>query len=333
MNLLSGQLVSKTEIGEFVHNTKRLLEDKYIYPEIGRNIAELLGSNFECGKYDNISQLEKFKEILDEDMQSINGDKHLHVWIQTEKFQKTEEVNDEEIENEYRRIAEKNNYGIHKVERLKGNIGYIDLRVFYIPEIAAETAVQTFNWIANTDALIIDLRKNIGGSPHSVSLILSYLVPEPLLFGSFYSGEEGKTTQLWTAPYVPGKLYLDKPVYILTSVKTFSAGEQFAYSLKNIERAKIVGETTAGAANLGRYHQVTKQLRVFIPSSMPISPVTNENWEGIGVTPDYEVDQDKAFEVAYQKALRDIKNKYEGLDGYRFLIKEIEEQLFREQDE
>ena len=57
-----------------------------------------------------------------------------------------------------------NNFGFEKVERLPGNIGYLDLRAFMPPMFVGETAAAAMTFLANTDAVIVDLRQNGGGS-------------------------------------------------------------------------------------------------------------------------------------------------------------------------
>lgn len=282
------KIIPQTEVIEFVAKSITLLKEKYVFPEIAEEVAQVLEKNLQAGTYNIDFSFEDIKALLNADLQSINGDKHLHIHIQEENVSKEDEVTNEEMQAEYKRIAEKNNYGFHKIERLPGNIGYIDLRVFYDNAIASKTAASAMNSIIHTDALLIDLRKNIGGSPYMVAMLASYLVEEPTHLETFYNRDDDSTTQVWTLPYVPGKLYGKKPVYVLTSKKTFSAGEMFAYSLKHLGRVKVIGEYTGGGANTGNYHQVTKHLRLFIPSGGLINPLTGTNWDGTGVEPDGE---------------------------------------------
>jgi hypothetical protein len=88
-------------------------------------------------------------------------------------------------EAEQKQAAELDNYGFYRVERLPGNIGYLDIRLFYKPAWGGETAVAAMNFIANTSALIIDLRKCPGGSPDlgeaSSSLLGSVIVNQILI--------------------------------------------------------------------------------------------------------------------------------------------------------
>ena len=99
------------------------------------------------------------------------------------------------------------------------------------------------NFIANTNALIIDIRKCGGGNPGMVALVSSYLFDgEPIHLNNLYWRDEDFTQQYWTLPYVPGNRFVDKPVYVLISSFTFSAGEEFSYNLKHLERATLIGE-------------------------------------------------------------------------------------------
>lgn len=144
----------------------------------------------------------------------------------------------------------KDNYGFEKVERLSGNIGYLKLTGFADAERGGDTVAGAMAFLANTDALIIDLRENHGGTPEMVDLLASY----------FFSGDrsvhlndlswrkegtrEHDVQQWWTLPYVPGRRYVNKEVYILTSHNTPSAAEEFTYDLKALKRVTVVGETT-----------------------------------------------------------------------------------------
>jgi len=118
--------------------------------------------------------------------------------------------------------------------------------------------------------------------------------------------DEDLTQQYWTLPYVPGKRFGDKPIYVLTSKDTFSAGEEFVYNLKTRQRATLVGETTGGGAHPGSPYRLHPHFEVFIPAGRAINPITNQNWEGSGVVPDIAVSPAQALKVAYRMALKSI---------------------------
>jgi C-terminal processing protease CtpA/Prc len=164
------------------------------------------------------------------------------------------------------------------------------------------------NFLANTDALIIDLRKNGGGSPTMIATLLTYFVPEDarLLFNTFYRREGDRTEEYWTSPYVPGPRYAGKPLYVVTSVRTGSGAEEFAYDVQTHELGTVVGAVTAGGANPGRFFRLTDHFAAFIATGRAVNPVTHTNWEGVGVTPDSLAKAGEALRIAYTMALQKL---------------------------
>jgi C-terminal processing protease CtpA/Prc len=140
-----------------------------------------------------------------------------------------------------------------------------------------------------------------------VALISSYIFgDERVHLNSLYWREQDVTEQYWTLPYVPGKRFGNKPIYVLTSRETFSGGEEFAYNLKARQRAILVGETTGGGAHPGSSYRLHPHFEVFIPNGRAINPITGTNWEGSGVTPDIPIPQEQDFKVAYSMALKSV---------------------------
>jgi hypothetical protein len=160
------------------------------------------------------------------------------------------------------------------------------------------------NFLANTDALIIDLRHNGGGYGDMVQFVASYLFDtEQVLILDLYSRENDQHKQDWTLPYVAGNRVPAKPVYILTSPETFSAAESFTYFLKNQKRATIIGETTGGGAHPVHHQRLTDRFTLFVPYGRPIDPITKTGWENTGVKPDIAVPAKDALLTAQITAL------------------------------
>lgn len=115
------------------------------------------------------------------------------------------------------------------------------------PEVAGETAAAAMTFVANTDALIVDLRFNGGGEPSMVAFLTSYLFDEPTHLNDIHQRYSDTTQQWWTAGYVPGRRFGGKkPVYVLTSKRTFYSGEEFAYTLEQVVAATTDPQRKAG---------------------------------------------------------------------------------------
>lgn len=312
--------VREEVVGKLVES----MASSYVFLEKAEEVGVLLLNKLSNGEYDSFEDGTAFSKALTEDIQQVTRDKHIRVLFRLEPPTVRSEETEAALYEEHLRKTEANNYGFHKVERLSGNIGYIDLRGFENPQLGGETAVNAMNFISNTEALIFDLRKNGGGSPGMIALISSYLFEDVTHLNNFYFRPENIHTQTWTLSYVPGKKYLDKPVYVLTSNYTFSAAEEFTYNLKNLKRATIVGEVTGGGAHPGGMRQLNSHFSVFIPTGRAINPITNTNWEGTGVEPDVKLNKEEAFDYAYKEALNYVKEKYQDQREYKFLVDEAE---------
>ncbi len=195
-------------------------------------------------------------------------------------------------------MARRNDYGVRHAEVRAGNVGYIELVEFpaaQLPEVA-ETVRAAMAKVAGTSGLVFDLRDNHGGDGDTVAMWMSYLLPERTLLLTSWDRTTGKTTEDWT-PAPRGPRY-ERPVQVLTSHRTFSAGEEFAYDVKTLGRGSIVGETTGGGANHNMFVRVGADFVLSVAYASTKSPVTGTNWEGVGVQPDVAVPAERALETA-----------------------------------
>lgn len=282
----------------------------YVFPDKARETAKALRKRLAAREYDAITSAREFSDSLTSHVRAVTRDLHLRVNYRHEPVPPMNaDGPPPEAEMERMRAqGRRTNYGFERVERLPGNVGYLDLRQFAgVPEAQA-TAVAAMNFLGNVDALIVDLRRNGGGSPEMIATLLTYLT-EPgdrLMFNTFYQREDDRTMQFWTNPYVPGPRLHGKPVYVLTSPRTFSAAEEFSYDIQTHKLGTIVGATTGGGAHPGGMFRVHDHFMVFISTGRAINPVTKTNWEGVGVKPDIEAKPGEALRVAHVEALKKI---------------------------
>ena len=299
------------------------IEKEYVLTENTEKIKQSLLSLKETDKFTNVSSASQFSKLLAESLKKI--DKHFAVqWREANEKPKVQP----ESENWFSKLDRKNS-GFNKVEILDGNIGYIDFWGFDdVNNHSKKRAATVMSMVSDSDALIFDLRNNEGGSAAMDQFISSYLFKEATQLNSIYSKQTGITTDYWTSLNVDGLKITDTPVYILISKKTFSAAEAFAYSLKVLNRATLIGETTRGGANPWQFFDLENGFRAAIPIAKAVNPITKSNWEGVGVKPDIEVEQEKALSIAYEMALKKVSM----VSKNSFQLKEIENQLIKLKD-
>lgn len=278
-----------------VQNIAEVLGDRYVFAELGERAGHHVLERLQTGAYDEVTEVAAFAERLTQDLQSVTNDKHMRV----RPIPPDQPRDDPQAAMAAQRErARQQNYGFYRVERLDGNIGYLDLRGFAPVDVAEETAAAAMRFLANVDALIVDLRQNGGGSPAMVQFLCSYFFDERTHLNSLYWREGDRTDEFWTLDDLPGPKMADVPVYVLTSDYTFSGAEEFSYNLRTRDRATLVGETTGGGANPGGSVPVSDQLLVFVPTGRAINPVTGTNWEGVGVEPHVAVPSEDALDRA-----------------------------------
>jgi hypothetical protein len=301
---------------EVVNKVAGFMKDYYYSPKTGEKMGNHINRQHKKGEYDSYTDVKEFCRKLTADLREICHDRHIFVFYSPEEAAEVAAKNnllpEEKIKKIEQRMFERNrkvNFGFHKVEILKGNIGYLDLRQFSNPDYAGETAIGVMHFISHADAVIVDLRKNGGGSEEMVSLLCSYFVPKRVHLINSYYRPDNKTMQFWTFPYIPGKRMPDVDLYILTSSRSFSAAEEFAFDMKHLKRGIIVGETTKGGAHPVDVKIVKGSILTQISIGESFHPDTKANWEGIGVEPHVKVPEKDALTKAHLLALERIIKK------------------------
>lgn len=283
------------------------LHKLYVFPEVAKQIEAAIRKQVAAKKYDALTSGIAFAEALTQDLQAVSHDKHMRMQFSPDPIpdRKPDAAPTPAEQDRFRHQMKFWNGGFQKVERLDGNIGYVRLDAFAPVSEAAARMAAAMTFVADTDALIIDLRWNGGGDPATVALLVSYLydTEDAQHVNDIYWRPDNSTRQFWTSPDVSGRRFPKKPVYVLTSKRTFSGAEEFAYDVQSLKRGTLVGETTGGGAHPGGPEKLHAHFSLNIPRGRAINPITKTNWEGVGVKPGVEVASDKALDVAYLAAL------------------------------
>lgn len=180
------------------------------------------------------------------------------------------------------------NYGYAAAIRLAGNIGYLRMDEFGPMPQSRGAIDSAMAFLAHTDALIIDVRANHGGDPDSLDYLMGYFYAKPVELTSILITQGGKSQlfKQFSEAKVAGPRYLARPLYVLTSNRTFSCAEQFSYDMQTLHRATLIGQTTGGGANPGGFVPLDPHFAIFVPLGRSVNPYTKTNWEGVGVVPE-----------------------------------------------
>jgi hypothetical protein len=304
-----------------LNNLASTLNSSYVFPEKAKLIAGYLDEQNKKETYNSLSYPNDFARRIVGDIRFIQNDKHLRIEYNPQlennilKFLSSKE-NAASISAEDVARDERKNFYFKKLEILPSNIGYIEFNGFSPPSPSALKTIQAaMQFVSHTDALIIDLRNNFGGNVNTQ--ISSYFFADKTYTGKTFNRIENK----WRDDYIENKkaitngLVLNMPVYILTSSRTFSAAEGLAYTLQNLKRAVVIGDTTRGGAHLTRSFSLGNGFVGFIPYMRSENVITKTDWEGTGVIPDISAEESKCIEVAVngilQKKLNTIKDPTE----------------------
>lgn len=304
------------------------MRDEYAFPELGQKAAEAIASHNKAHDYESITDGRALAQLLTQHLNEVCKDAHLRVQYSPSVLpvrKQASEPSPAEIQRD-REFDKFANSGFTKVERLDGNIGYLSFRNFMDAKAAKRPIKAAMDFLKETDALIIDIRQNGGGSPETVQLICSYFFDAKPVHLNDLVQRDGKREQFWTLKSIDGPRYINKPIYVLVSKRTGSAAEEFSYNLQNLKRATIIGEPTWGGANPGGVVRLDDHFGIFIPVAHAENPITKKNWEGTGVIPDIAIQPADALDYAYEAALQNsIEKKLheERNEMFRQIIQEL----------
>jgi len=278
-----------------------LLDSFYVSPEVGKRMSDSLHARLKRGVYDRYTNGPTLAIHLRADLDDIAHDKHLQILYSL--LPRGPEPQPDTV-TQHRREREAD-CPVWATERLEGNVGYLRFDGFVDPAECGSTIVTAMTALAETKALIIDLRENAGGGKAGSSPLLeSYLFDRRTHLSDVRFRYTGETRERWTLDSVAGARFGgEKPVYVLTSAHTRSAGEELAYDLQALKRATVVGETTSGQAHATFEARIGNHFGILLPTGKTLNPVTGADWEGVGVVPDVKVPASDALAAA-QRLLR-----------------------------
>ena len=301
-----------------VENITRELQAKYVAPEKVKDITSSLQTKLQTGGYDKIQDVNELASALTNDLRTASKDLHLFVTynpaleraLKSAPTLPSVELPELPPTPEQLTKQRQSNYDFRKLEILSGNVGYLELRSFVDLNQSKDTAAAAMNFLANTDAVIIDLRRNPGGFINLEIFLASYFYGvDTVELLSRYHREGDVTVKEFTLREVPGKRLQNVDLYILTSRDTGSAGEGFSFILQQRQRAKIVGEQTSGAGYGNKEFPIGDGFVFYISTFRQFDPRTGRGWQEVGVKPDIAVASERALSMAHFEAVKNLVDK------------------------
>ena len=277
----------------------------YVHKEAADTIEKYLREQMARDAYKSVNDEDSLAKMLTAELRRIGNDEHLELVVHRPE----PPANPPRDPNAWIDDLRLRNFDFNRLATLSGNVRYLELNSFPPPEVAGETAAASMRFLAGADAVIIDLRRNGGGTGDMAAFLATYFFEQRTALVRTFRRVENSTTEDRTLAHVPGPKIPTADLFILTSASTFSAAEAFAFSLQQLKRATIVGEKTRGGANAGRYRPATDRFRVFVPNAHATSAATGKTWDKVGIEPEIKVEAGAALNVAHREALSRLAQK------------------------
>lgn len=305
-----GESLSAAQRDEALKAIIGAFEKQYVFPEMRPRIVARLKAGQRSGQY-GVDDPVLFAERITKDLRDVSHDKHLSLFVDPAGYAAAL-VGDEGDAGQlalWRRQAIRNHHGLTETKVLAGNVRYLRIRGFEWADDETGCAYdEAMRFLKEGDAAIIDIRSNGGGSHAAVRYLVSHFMRGDVLEMTFLEGSE-IPVQSRTLEHLPAGRLNGIPLYVLIDGGSVSAAEAFAYDVRQFKLGELVGSTTIGAANNNRMLPIAPNFLLSISYGRPVHPISNTNWEGVGVAPTLEAPPSQALEIAHSLALKRLSEK------------------------
>jgi hypothetical protein len=302
------------EVASIVAAAAAHIEKNYVFKEKRSAIAAALKAAHQSGAYKSLARQE-LAARMSNDLFAASKDKHMYVKFDPEfsnALSKGAQV--APADGLFLKRARAANHGYVEQKILSGNIRYVKLSLFmWAPNETPAVIDAAARFMADGNAVILDLRGNGGGHVEAVRRLTSYFMkPEPAPLVTFFDGISGTSETSRVIVKLPGRRLTGKPLFVLIDGGVGSAGEEFATHVAAFKFGTLIGEKTAGAANNNNEFALPHGFVVSVSTGRPVHSVTGGNWEGVGVAPDIEPVSAKALDRANLDALAAVAKLGDG---------------------
>jgi hypothetical protein len=289
-----------------IAEVRRIIAERYVLPERRPALDAILAQGLASGRYD-VAGPGQLAERINADLDAAGHDRHLNFRYDPQAAAgpaaRTERGAPDPAAME--RQARRLNHGVAELRVLPGNVRYLAYDGFiWTGPATAAVLENAMRFLAGGDAVIIDLRRNGGGSPEAVQYLVSHFLPPERPLVTFYMNGQPAPDRLATLAELPAGRMVGKPLYVLTSNGTASAAEEFTGHVGGYRIGELVGETTAGAGFRNDLVPIAGGYVLSVSVGRAVLASTGRDWEAVGLAPTVPAEAGGALDVAHALALR-----------------------------
>jgi hypothetical protein len=302
-----------------VAEVRKIIAERYVLPERRPALDAVLAEGLSSGRY-RVSDPRQLATLINADLERVGKDKHLSFDYNPEQASMfASRRNAAGPDNEaYEAMVRTRNHGIMELKVLPGNVRYMDYRGFdWIGPDTAAALDNAMTFLAGGDAVIIDIRRNGGGSPAAVQYITSHFMEAGKPLMTFHMNGKASPDTTATLAEIKAPRMIGKPLYVLTSGGSASAAEEFAGHVGGYKFGELVGENTAGAGFRNELVPVAGDFVISVSVGRAVLAATGKDWEAVGLAPTMAAKVPAALDVAQAAALRRLAGTASGRDKVR----------------
>ncbi|WP_206485004.1 S41 family peptidase [Thalassotalea sp. G2M2-11] len=291
-------VITAKEMNTVIKNIIHILDNLYLYPSKAEYVSQTLLTDLNTGRFKTEQNISHFREYIRAALVKATHDTSIDV-IEEKPLIRYKEGGVE--------ILNAPNSGVD-FEISNDNIGYLNIKGDFSSEETYQLIVDALGLMTVADAIIIDLRLANSASLDLVQTLISYFVPSGTVIGNLVLNNE--TSDLTSLPITEHEKFESLvPVYIINSAFVSGEWEFFSYSLKSLEKAVVIGQTTMGVGHLTQSIKVGNDIVLKFPYALITKPASNDTWEQIGVMPDYFSTDDESIKKAYDLIMVELSKQ------------------------
>jgi C-terminal processing protease CtpA/Prc len=178
--------------------------------------------------------------------------------------------------------------------RWDDGIGYLAIATWDRSKLDnGESIFEALKELADTSALIVDVRVNGGGAEPLAQEVAGCFISEPRLYGKdVYRDPDSpggftNPKERWVKPNASHPKYTHR-VAVLSGPAVMSSCESFVLMMKQAPDVIVVGARSQGSSGNPKPHELGNGVTLFLPSWKDLTP-DGQELEGVGIAPDVEV--------------------------------------------